>query len=333
MKFGLFIYKHSHNNLINIGDYVQSIAARQFLPHIDKEIERDGLKQYTDDSVKLIMNGWFGYNPENWPPSNKIKPLFVSFHLNKNISDALMNNKKVVEYLKKNEPIGCRDYNTAKRMKAKGIDAYFSCCLTTTLNYDGNLFKNNIEKTNTILLVDILFKENISLKIKRNKLYFFKELLNGNILKFNKINNYIHSLIPEKNKKETKNLTCYYPANSSQYERFQSALDLLKELASAKVVVTSRIHIALPCLALGTPVLFVIGDKLSNPDEFKRLDGIVDHMNILIEEDFDTTMPHLKNMNFFYKSGIDWNNPPKNPISHEKFRDKLIKRVTDFIEK
>lgn len=331
MKHGLFIYKHSHNNFINIGDYVQSIAAKQFLPRVDQMIDRDDLKHYDGEKVKLIMNGWFGYNPENWPPSDEIFPLFVSFHLNKNISEKLLNNQKVVDYLKKNQPIGCRDYNTATKMKERGIDAYFSCCLTTTLNYDGKLFEQEIKKTNKILLVDILFKEDIAFKIKRNKLYLIKETINGNIFKYNKVRNYISNLIPQKNKQDIDSLTCYYPNDSSQNQRFDSAKQLLFKLASAKVVVTSRIHIALPCLALGTPVLFVLGDKLSDPNEFKRLDGIVDHMNILIEDDFDTNVAHLKHMNFYYKSDIDWENPPKNPDSHIKFRDKLVETVSSFL--
>ncbi len=332
MKYGLFIYEHSHNNLINIGDYVQSIAARQFLPQVDVFIDRDRLSTFkNEEKVKLIMNGWFGYNPENWPPSEAINPLFVSYHLNKNIALDLMNNREVVEYFKKHEKIGCRDNNTAVRMKEVGIDAYYSCCLTTTLNYNNKLFNEVIKKTDEILLVDVLFKEDIAFKVKRNKLYLIQETLRGNIHKYNKISKYINNLIPPRYNDRVKKKTCYYTAKSTQEERFNAALELLKQLATSKIVVTSRIHIALPCLALGTPVLFVLGKKLANPDEFKRLDGIVNHMNILVDDDFKSSEPHLKDLNFYKKSEIDWDNPPKNPSTHVKFRDQLIERVTNFI--
>ena len=39
--------------------------------------------------------------------------------------------------------------------------------------------------------------------------------------------------------------------------RFDRAAWLLGIYSSAKAVVTGRLHCALPCLALGTPVLFV----------------------------------------------------------------------------
>ena len=37
--------------------------------------------------------------------------------------------------LKKYEPIGCRDLKTTDKLKNKGIDAYFSGCLTTTIDF------------------------------------------------------------------------------------------------------------------------------------------------------------------------------------------------------
>ena len=49
---------------------------------------------------------------------------------------------KNLEYLKEHEPIGCRDYYTVGLLKEKGIDAYFSGCMTLTLSetcrYNGN---------------------------------------------------------------------------------------------------------------------------------------------------------------------------------------------------
>src|SRR5690606_5698325 len=298
MKYGLFVYEESNNKLINIGDYVQSIAAKQYLPKVNEFIERDHLNLYQGDEIKLIMNGWFTHIPENWPPSNKIIPLFVSFHLNNTVAEYLMSSPKIVSYFKKNAPIGCRDNDSVLRMKRAGIDAYYSGCLTTTLNHDGKLIKKNLKKSNKILLIDILFKEDIKFRIKRNYLYFFREVLNGKILDLNKVSNYIKSLVPEENKHEIEVLTCYYDANTTHDQRFEHAHNLLEQLASAKVVVTSRIHIALPCLALGTPVLFVLGSKLARKDEFERLDGVVKFMNILIEDDFDTSRIHLKGLNF-----------------------------------
>lgn len=91
MKFNIFTYEGFKDT--NIGDYIQSLAARQFL---DKEniayIHRDKLNDVNYES-KAIMNGWFSHYPENWPPSDKIYPLFVSFHINSAVYDTLLSDK------------------------------------------------------------------------------------------------------------------------------------------------------------------------------------------------------------------------------------------------
>jgi len=64
VKYGLLTYRTE-----NIGDEIQSIAARQFLPGVDIYVERDSLNNVvSDEKIKLIMNGWFTHKPENWPP-------------------------------------------------------------------------------------------------------------------------------------------------------------------------------------------------------------------------------------------------------------------------
>jgi exopolysaccharide biosynthesis predicted pyruvyltransferase EpsI len=42
--------------------------------------------------------------------------------------------------------------------------------------------------------------------------------------------------------------------------KFQKAEALLEKYAQAKLVITSRLHCALPCIALGTPIIFIPKD-------------------------------------------------------------------------
>ena len=44
---------------LNIGDYIQALAVRQFLPTMDGFIERERLDEYDGEEVGVIMNGWF----------------------------------------------------------------------------------------------------------------------------------------------------------------------------------------------------------------------------------------------------------------------------------
>ena len=108
MKYGLLNYSCSYN----VGDQVQSLAAKQFLPQVDYYVDRDNLQEAAKigEEIKVIMNGWFMSKPENWPPPENIIPLFISFHITtKNNSVTVLTSPKSIAYLKKHEPIGCRD--------------------------------------------------------------------------------------------------------------------------------------------------------------------------------------------------------------------------------
>lgn len=119
---------------VNIGDYIQSLAAKQYFDDEDYElVNRDELGLYSGVPAKVIMNAWLTYKPENWPPSNKITPLFVALHINSSV-EKIMLSPENIGYFKKYEPIGCRDIYTMNLFKSRGVDAYFSSCLTTTLD-------------------------------------------------------------------------------------------------------------------------------------------------------------------------------------------------------
>src|SRR5690242_11169019 len=67
MTFGLLSYCTA-----NLGDDMQSIAARRFLPRVDCYVDREALDAPDaphDQRLALIMNGWFCHRPDKWPPS------------------------------------------------------------------------------------------------------------------------------------------------------------------------------------------------------------------------------------------------------------------------
>ena len=109
---------------VNIGDYIQALASLQFLPSFDGFVEREGLNSYSEEECTVIMNGWFMHNPNQWPPSNMIHPIFFSFHINSSVYDKFQE-KESISYLKKYEPIGCRDTNTEELLNKNGIKAFF----------------------------------------------------------------------------------------------------------------------------------------------------------------------------------------------------------------
>ena len=61
--------------------------------------------------------------------------------------------------------------------------------------------------------------------------------------------------------------------NISPSQKETLAIDQLQAIASAKLVITSRIHSALPAIAMGIPVLF-LSDGLSHINQSSRLKGM-----------------------------------------------------------
>ena len=64
-------FAYSTNNL---GDEIQSIAARQFLPSVDALVDRDdwiAFPSNTEGPFRIILNGRFTHCPEKWPPVSR----------------------------------------------------------------------------------------------------------------------------------------------------------------------------------------------------------------------------------------------------------------------
>lgn len=291
MQNGILIYK-SYNNNFNIGDYIQSIASSQYFDEIHIYLNRELLNTYTGKETKLIMNGWFMHEPQNWPPSKDIRPLFLSFHMN-SVARSYLLNSESLKYLKDYEPIGCRDKSTADLLRSKGINAYFSGCLTLTLR---NCFKSNI-RTDSIYFVDPYFEitKNIYSIVSKSFNLIFNYTVIKNIsiklrescsLKNLLITSFFYSTYSKIFDDEVLSLAEYIKHEAyetdfkSEDEKFELAKLLISKYAKAKLVVSSRIHCALPCLSLETPVLYLENVNQSETSNC-RLDGLRELFHII----------------------------------------------------
>jgi hypothetical protein len=156
MKKGLLTYVKSfeEHSIVNIGDYIQSIAARLFYDTVDIFLEREELNNYNGNfKIKAILNGWFMHNPGNWPPSENIIPKITSFHITPDNAPFMLRQDGVA-YLKKHGPVGCRDFWTKTLLDKYGVPCYFSGCLTLTL---GRKYKEAV-KDGKIYFVDLPVK-------------------------------------------------------------------------------------------------------------------------------------------------------------------------------
>ena len=82
----------------------------------------------------LLAFGWHMHSlfelRSDFPYHPNVRPLFVSFHVNR----LEMLTEEALAYLRRNGPVGCRDWNTVFLLLGAGVDAFFSGCFTTTLD-------------------------------------------------------------------------------------------------------------------------------------------------------------------------------------------------------
>ena len=343
MKRGLLVYS-SINNIFNIGDYIQSLAASQFFKDkIDFFVKRENLSEYSGDKLKLIMNGWFMHEPKNWPPSSDIDPLFVSFHIN-SVAKKEMLSPDSIAYFMKWQPIGCRDKETTRLLQEKGVQAYFSGCLTLTL---GESYKVN-KRSDKIYFVDPYFEYN------KNFISLLKYVF-VLISKFRTLKKITNSILNGKNRRKNGMLVsilktaAFYNDYSkifesdllenaiyinqeiqesdfiSEKEKFAYAKELLEKYSASKLVVTSRIHCALPSLGMGTPVIYV--ENVNQPEtSFCRLEGLRELFNIITYDKGE-----MKSIDMGLKNKIGTNYSVSNKTGHVLLKDNLINKCKTYV--
>jgi lipopolysaccharide biosynthesis glycosyltransferase len=66
----------------------------------------------------------------DFPYHRNLRPIFVAFHVN----HMAMLDDAAVAYLREYAPIGCRDHTTVNLLLSRGVDAFFTGCLTPTID-------------------------------------------------------------------------------------------------------------------------------------------------------------------------------------------------------
>ena len=108
-------------------------------------------------------------------------------------------------------------------------------------------------------------------------------------------------------------------------DKLNYAKTLVKKYAEASLVITSRIHCALPCLALETPVIYV-QNKQQTETSSCRLRGLIDFFNV-INWDKGKLKPE-----FNIHKKISNNKEVSNKKSYKQFAENLITTCKQFTE-
>ncbi len=282
MQYGVIVYTRT----ANMGDDIQAYAASRFYPHIDYYIDREKIDSFfseNNEQVAAIMAGWYMHSPLNWPPSPYIKPLMVSMHFSPSMElvcgmtkKNALDDKASMDWFEQSgdDGVGCRDEYTARMLQELGIKAWWSGCITLTLDrYSG------VEKHNKIVCVDIA--DNQIDVIKRHTT------------------------------KEVISVTHKYTRCISLEKRMKIVEERLKFYQGASLLITTRLHAALPAIALGVPVIYVINEKTDacRFNSYLKYIDCIDQEDLLkgnIPYDFDNMVVRHSMLNDMGKALSDY---------------------------
>lgn len=278
MVFGNF-YDTTRIN-INLGDYLQFITINHVYNYMgisDADIHYIDLADVMDyEGEPMILP--FNYSIHDFIRDGEISisphitPVFIALQLDTVDQpvdlDKFLSNPKNQAYLLQYSPIGCRDITTYQYLSRYGIPAYINGCMTATLpKYAGS-------KGDKIILVDA-----------PNAL---RPYIPDSVLRQNceAATQQVHFT-----QQEVNDFRGIYSFVKSRYDYYRK---------NAKLIITSRLHVALPCTAFGIPVIFA-KDHIDT-----RLDFLEKYFPVYSQERY---------------AEIDWE---PNTVDYEPLKQKLI---------
>lgn len=217
---------------VNIGDNLQFMAIDNLYRKISLPQEEivylkiEELCHYKGEYLILPMN-WSLFD-SNYMQEDKISispyiiPVFLAVTIESAAHQDRYFNEYNIKYLKQYEPIGCRDEYTMQMLRDNGISAYLNGCMTLTFD------KRDTEKLRKKIFAVDAPKE-------------------------------LEWYMPEELKKHCEVLTQQYYYNEEVKE--EAIIKNIKAQYSryaeeAALIITSRLHVAAPAVALGIPVIF-----------------------------------------------------------------------------
>lgn len=228
------------NFIINIGDNFQEWAILHLYKYMGIpsnkiiNISKEEIYTWQGEEMILPINCLLlGNNLKRgiFPFSEKIIPCFLGLSL-------VQSDLSEIEicYLKKFEPIGCRDENTCNLLRQYGINAYLNGCMTVTLPQRDRKVKKKVK----VCLIDV--------PKEVEKIVFEK-------WDESEIASYSHMV-------DVSEVTDVEEYIMQRYNKYMEA----------ELIVTSRLHAAIPCMVAGIPVIIT---KDIIPPTFSWIDKLI----------------------------------------------------------
>lgn len=260
MKFGYMFYqkpiqKNMKYRQINLGDPIQSCATKNLYREmgINEEdiipVPRYDMSNYDGEECICVVNTpsiyeELVYDSHFMPPSKKVHVIPMSLHIHRDIDEAEL------QFYRNCGGVGCRDISTVKYLKSLGVDAFLTGCLTATLPRRDEEISSKADK---IYFVDVPIgvMEVMPKEIKENGITI------QNVIRYENLGSENRISIEDAHK---------------LHKKAEDQLALWRN--NAKLVITSRLHVASPCMAMGIPVILVknhFGDRFGYIDRFLPL--------------------------------------------------------------
>lgn len=255
-KCVLFQHNHITNDGvvgINLGDCVQTLAVRNLMRKLYPDVSLEyfdvfNLANYQNGKAFTIMNNYFSHEDcYSFLPNQNLLPIYIGAHFSESKQKDIMKLLQYMPDLFKNETVGCRDLYTKQFFQNLNIDAYFSRCLTLTFP------KRESSKTqNKVFIVNVLsdFVNYFPKEIVKDAEYINQQRVDADLSP----SHYI------------KNAQAYIKMTEDLFSRYKN---------EAKLVITSALHCAIPCIAMGIPTVVICADTSSVGYRFEALKGIV----------------------------------------------------------
>ena len=282
---------------------MQSLAGAQYLPGVGAWVDHTALAAHRPpaphSSTLALGNAWWGatgWGAFTMPPSPSLRLLLTSVNIN---DWRLVGSPASLGYLRREGPVGARDTKTLAQLLAHGVPARFSGCLTLTLS------PHLRSGGGGVVVVDTAVGGG----------GWQGEVWVGGEKQLAAVSALVPNLTREEVVTYSHNVGSF--SDVSFHHHFQHAYHSLLQVGRARLVVTSRIHVALPAVALGTPVIFVFLEGAED-----ALPGGGGRRTAGLRDLFHLAYYNPSKGTWRMEEGFDWANPRATPSP--ELRQRLV---------
>ena len=219
---------------MNIGDPIQSLAVINLYREMGVAeediipVDRFDAMDYAGEECVMVFNGLESvetavFNTPTLPPAPQIHPIYMGLHYSRKV------NPGEIESFIRHGPVGCRDGLTVNTLTNLGVSAFLSGCLTVTYP-----LREKTDSQDKVFLVDV----------QESLIPFIPDSIKEEGISVSHIR---HFASPAgENRISREEAVTFHKVSYEMIERYRS---------EARLVITSRLHCAAPCMAMGIPVI------------------------------------------------------------------------------